>query len=173
MNPSSLNQTDSFGIYLIYAPDSQRSTLSNVIGSIDSGVTLAFEESPEIAYLVEMGDTWETGQNGEMVVSIDTYGYQITKGSEIFLTIPGDFSIYNETISEQGCTAISGFTDDISCEFLQISEQDGHILAVRGGFASSDFDGGDLVAFNISDMRTPKISITSTSFELYIQDAYE
>jgi hypothetical protein len=106
-NADTINTTDTFSIYIQYESTSSiKSTdTSSIIDYIDSGVNLTFVGSPLIDYSIQL-DSLYTGTDGTMMINIDTGGYSILKGSIINVTIPGDFLIYNSSISEESCVAV-------------------------------------------------------------------
>ena len=63
--------------------------------------------------------------------------------------MPGDFRVFNNTVAEQTCVSISGFSDEITCTFTSVSKILGNTLVVSGGFDSKAYTGG-LISFNIS-----------------------
>lgn len=106
-NADTINTTDTFSIYIQYASTSsiKSSETSSIIDYIDSGVSLTFVGSPLISYSIDL-ESMDTGADGTMMINIDTGGYSILMGSIINVTIPGDFLIFNESISEESCVAI-------------------------------------------------------------------
>jgi hypothetical protein len=172
-NADTVDTTDTFAIYIKYSTSTSSilsTTTSSIIDYLDSGINLTFVGSPLMDYSIDL-DSWYTGADGTMMVNIDTGGYSILKGSIINLTIPGDFLIFNSSNSEDSCVGISGFSDDITCSFTQISSTLGHVLIITGGFDSDDYSGSEIVSFNISEIRNPHTTLETGSFALYVYDS--
>jgi hypothetical protein len=58
------------------------------------------------------------------------------------ITIPGQFVITNPTRVAASCTALQGFSDEITCQFKSVSSKQA-VLLVMNGFDSKTFPGGD------------------------------
>ena len=69
------------------------------------------------------------------------------------------------------CTVISGFSDEILCEFDESDSSDGHYLVAKGGFDSEQYV-GDEFSFYISEIKNPFSTQPSQSFGLEIFDKY-
>ena len=69
--------------------------------------------------------------------------------------IPSDFQIENESRVASTCTRITGFSDEILCEFEETQTSNfGYYLIVRGGFDSATFTGSDFM-FSIAEIKNP------------------
>jgi len=80
-------------------------------------------------------------------VSAETVeGRPIQMGSYLQLFIPGDFKILDLDRTASSCTVISGFSDEITCSFVQANEN-GYVIQVKGGFDSKTSTGGKLSFF--------------------------
>lgn len=71
------------------------------------------------------------------------------------------------------CTRITGFSDEISCEFEKvINPKNGNYLIVKGGFDSTTFTGTDF-SFSIAEIKNPFTTEQTDSFKMEIYDKYE
>ena len=71
---------------------------------------------------------------------------------EVF--IPSGFEIRDAQRVASSCTAIQGFSDELTCEWVRIEERKGSRLKVLGGFTSSTFEGG-MLTFTLSEIMNP------------------
>ena len=58
-------------------------------------------------------------------------GMIIANGSYLKVTIPGKFLINDPSRVASSCTSISGFSDEILCEFESVSSRNGSVLRVE------------------------------------------
>jgi hypothetical protein len=64
-------------------------------------------------------------------------------GSFAVLSIPVDFRMLDLDRVASSCTVLTGFSDEITCSFIQ-ADQNGYQIKISGGFDSKDSDGDNL-----------------------------
>ena len=95
----------------------------------------------------------------------------IEKGAALRLKIPGTFKIDSYDRVASTCTAVSGFSDELSCVFDGTSTDptQGNYLIVSGGFDSKQFTGTDF-SFSIKEIKNPYTTEVTDTFEMSIKD---
>mmetsp|Transcript_24490 Transcript_24490/g.30523 ORF Transcript_24490/g.30523 Transcript_24490/m.30523 type:complete len:121 (+) Transcript_24490:1849-2211(+) len=79
----------------------------------------------------------------------------IEKQAYLTVKIPGGFTIENYDRVASTCTHLTGFSDEISCSFEDVSDpRFGNILVVKGGFDSETFTDLEF-SFKIAEIRNP------------------
>ena len=67
------------------------------------------------------------------------------------------------------CTVISGFSDEITCSFLQ-ADENGYLVKVAGGFDSKTSTGGQL-SFFMQEILNPFTTKETGNFNIEIFDS--
>jgi hypothetical protein len=79
----------------------------------------------------------------------------IEKQAYLTVKIPGGFTIETYDRVASTCTRLTGFSDEISCSFEDVSDpRFGNILVVKGGFDSETFTDLEF-SFKIAEIRNP------------------
>lgn len=68
--------------------------------------------------------------------------YPVEMGSYLKLFIPADFKVPDPERVAASCQIVSGFSDEVTCDFESLDPRTGHYLFIRNGFDSADFDSG-------------------------------
>lgn len=83
-------------------------------------------------------------------------------GSYVQLFIPPDFKILDLDRAASSCTVVSGFSDEITCTFLQ-ADENGYVIKVSGGFDSKTSTGGKL-SFFMQEILNPFTTMETGKF---------
>ena len=88
----------------------------------------------------------------------------IAKQAYLRIKIPGAFTVSNYDRTASTCTSLTGFSDEISCEFEDVVAANyGNYLIVRGGFDSETFTDRDF-SFSIAEIMNPLTTEQTDSF---------
>lgn len=83
-------------------------------------------------------------------------------GSYVQLYIPPDLKIVDLDRAASSCTVLSGFSDEITCTFIQ-ADQNGYVVKVAGGFDSKTSTGGKL-SFFMKEILNPFTTKQTSGF---------
>ena len=168
-NPQTATKTQDFNIQIYYIED------ENIISN-SQGKSLKVEAtaSDQVNFRAENSDA-ATGASGQLTFYGSTQGQlPIERGSYLRVFIPSDFKIGDEIEAARvaaTCTAISGFSDQISCEFERYRERDGgRYLRAKNGFDSATSEDGEEFSFFISEIMNPFTTAPTASFGFEIYD---
>lgn len=126
-NPPTTDRTDSVSLKIYYEEDTSEVNIYN-------GEDLTFKAEPSTQVFIEASlSEMETGllQTQMLLTGSTPNGMIIAKGSYLKVTIPGEFLINDPSRVASSCTVISGFSDEILCEFESVSQRYGSVLTVK------------------------------------------
>ena len=138
-----------------------------------SGNDMTFTAEPSTALRVgaEIVDTLTGQVQSSFVISGTMEGTNtIEKQAYLRIKIPGAFVVSNYDRVASTCTRLTGFSDEISCSFEEVSMPAlGNYLIVRGGFDSETFTDKDF-SLSIAEVKNPFTTQETDSFEMEIYD---
>lgn len=146
-NPATIKRTDPFELAIFY--EEGKNEVSRYSGD---ELTITAEPSPMINMHIQLSSQNPAGKttgfiNTNFTVSAETVeGRPIQMGSYLQLFIPVDFKILDLDRTASSCTVISGFSDEITCSFVE-ANNNGYVIKVKGGFDSKTSTGGKLSFF--------------------------
>ena len=135
-------------------------------------LTVTASPSTKVTFRAENSESHTGDSNTQFTFYGSTLdGLPIEKGSSLRVFIPADFKIADVDRVASTCTVLTGFSDELSCEFERYRERDGgHYLLASGGFDSEQYVGGEF-SFYISEIKNPFTTKPSASFHMEIQDS--
>ena len=133
INPPTTERTDAFDVIIYYTEGT-----NEVTHSTTTNTNLMITATPNLNALKMSASASElkTGQvqtNFTISGTLD-WDNPIAKQSYLRIKIPDDFVVTDANRVASTCTRISGFTDEISCEFEDSSNN--RYMLVKGGFDS-------------------------------------
>ena len=164
--PPTTQPTDPFEIKIFY--EEYVNEISHYMGS---DLVFIATASNSVSYSVELTED-ETGETQTKMTFTATMepDNPIEKQSFIEVFIPSQFTLSNQVRTASTCTALSGFSDEIYCEFKDgSSNRNGHTLLVKGGFDSQTFIGSSF-SFSIAEIKNPFDTVLSNKFRFMIND---
>ena len=168
-NPSTTQETDSFEIDIFYVEG-----VDEVANYLGTSLTFTAEPSTALTVSVEL-DEYKTGQVQSAMIISGTMeaGNPIEKQGYLRVKIPGAFIISNGDRIASTCTRLTGFSDEITCEFEDVRvPANGNYLIVKGGFDSETFTDTDF-SFSVAEIKNPFTTEETDSFEMEVYDKYD
>jgi hypothetical protein len=125
---------------------------------------------------IPVSTSYKTGEIVSLVISaMMDQENPIEKQAYLKVKIPSDYRISNYDRTASTCTRISGFSDEISCEFAPQTNADKNMyLYVNGGFDSKNFEATTTrtFSFSIDEINNPFTTAKPGSFGMEIFDRH-
>lgn len=116
-NPNTVTRSQPIKVSVFYDEDFNQ--IDNYSGS---GMTITAQPAPVLSISVELSNP-HTGQiNDQLTITGSTpFGRPIVQGASLLVFIPSTFIITDPTRVASSCAIISGFSDQITCYFVETS----------------------------------------------------